>query len=243
MSHNPQERREGRGKHRRSSDWHRTSALVAAGSVPVMMAFAGAGLASAATGPETPAAQQQPTGDRHGAGTRTAPKAGPLAAVDPGKLHAPRPVAPVKPIQAPTGQVRIGEVQAPTPQWLPPQQTKQVNDAAAQAEAQVATFGESVGLDPSRADRVAETTVGDAAVGAAIATGTVGAPLAAAGALVGGVAGLVAGVPFLPAGLVVGPPVGAAIGAAVTAAPFTALGAGVGAGVGAARGLAEPPHR
>ena len=89
----------------------------------------------------------------------------------------------------------------------------------------------------------AAAVVGDSAAGAAIATATVGAPLAAAGALVGGVAGLIVGVPFLPAGLVAGPIAGAAIGAAATAAPFTALGAGIGAGVGLARGLAEPPHR
>lgn len=181
--------------------------------------------------------------DRTGPGVRQLPHATPLPPLDPARFHAPRQVRPVRPIVAPPGTVRIGDVRAPAPEWLPAPQTRDVNRAAADAEAQVATFADSVGLPPERSDRVAAAVVGDAATGAAIATATVGAPLAVAGGVVGGVAGLIVGVPFLPAGLVAGPIGGAVIGAVVTAAPFTALGAGLGAGVGLARGLTEPGHR
>lgn len=238
------------GRHRAPQRRSRMVTWVAAGSAPAVLAFAGAGIASAAsdTGHRYDAAR--PVADhadadakRVGPGTRPLPQGRSLQPVDFGALHAPTPAAPVRPITPPADTVRIGDVQAPTPQWLPAEQTDQLNDAAAGAEAQIATFGDSVGLDPARSDRVAAATVAGAATGAAVATGTVGAPLAAAGGVVGGVAGLVAGVPFLPAGLVAGPVAGAAIGAAVTAAPFTAIGAGVGAGVGLAQGLAEPPTR
>lgn len=151
-------------------------------------------------------------------------------------------VAPGKPAPVPPNTVRAGDLDVPAPGFMTPAQTQDVNNAAAGAQAQVAATGRSMGLAPARADQVAADTVGDAVRGGAIATVTVGAPLAAAGGLVGGVAGLIAGVPFLPAGLVVMPVVGAAIGAVVTAAPVTAIGAGIGAGVGAARGLAEPPR-
>ncbi|MDL9947589.1 hypothetical protein QSJ19_18780 [Gordonia sp. ABSL11-1] len=242
------------GRHRAPHRRSRMVTWVAAGSAPAVLTFAGADIASAAsdTGHSYDAAR--PVADhadadakRVGPGTRPLPRGRSLQPVDFGALHGPTPAAPVRSITPPADTVRIGDVQAPTPQWLPAEQTDQVNDAAAGAEAQIATFGDSVGLDPARSDRVAAATVAGAATGAAVATGTVGAPLAAAagvvGGVVGGVAGLVAGVPFLPAGLVAGPVAGAATGAAVTAAPFTAIGAGVGAGVGLAQGLAEPPTR
>uniref|UniRef100_UPI003D89FCBA hypothetical protein n=1 Tax=Gordonia sp. B7-2 TaxID=3420932 RepID=UPI003D89FCBA len=233
-----------RGRHR-APERRRWAGWVAAGSAPAVLAFAGAGLASAETTAPArhPAVTVHQSGDRTGPGVRALPRSAPLPRLDPAKFRAPQRTQPVRPIVAPRGTVRIGDLQAPTPNWMNSQQRSQVNNAAADAEAQVATAADSVGLPAARSDRVAAAVVGDSAAGAAIATATVGAPLAAAGALVGGVAGLIVGVPFLPAGLVAGPIAGAAIGAAATAAPFTALGAGIGAGVGLARGLAEPPHR
>ncbi|WP_043451190.1 hypothetical protein [Jongsikchunia kroppenstedtii] len=204
------------GRHRAPRDHRRLATLVAAGSTPLMLAASVAGVAAA-----TP-----PTHDN-------APAPAIAAVV------APHPAAAVPP----PATVRAGDLQVPAPDWLSTQQTQQINGAAAGAEAEVARTGRSMGLDPARADQVAADTVGDSVRGGAIATVTVGAPLAAAGGLVGGVAGLIAGVPFLPIGLAIGPVLGAAIGAAVTAAPVTAIGAGIGAGVGVARGLTEAPHR
>jgi hypothetical protein len=196
--------------------------IVAAGSVPLVMAASAVGAASAASS------------SHHSAlipsiASSVAPSAVRVAAV--------QPVTPPAP-----ATVRVGDLELSAPDWLSMQQTQQINDAAAGAEAQVASAGEARGLDPARAHRVASDTVGDSVRGAAIATVTVGAPLATAGGLVGGVAGLIAGVPFLPIGLAIGPVVGAVIGAAVTAAPVTAIGAGIGAGVGVARGLTEAPQ-
>ncbi|MCF3937768.1 hypothetical protein [Gordonia tangerina] len=226
----------------------RLAAWVATGSAPAILAFTGGAIASAQPAPAHLTADIGPhhivdddAGTRTGPGSRALPDR-PLPTFDPSTLHAPAPTAPVRPITAPPDTVRIGDITAPAPQWLPPEQTEQVNTAAATGEAQIATAGDAVGLDSARSDRVAATTIAGAATGAAVATATVGAPLAVAGGVVGGVAGLVAGVPFLPAGLVVGPPVGAAIGAAATAAPFAAAGAAIGGGVGLAQGLAEPAH-
>ncbi|WP_249359652.1 hypothetical protein [Nocardia cyriacigeorgica] len=158
-----------------------------------------------------------------------------------GDLHAPTQVQPVAPIAPPPGQLRFGDVSIESPTWLDPQQAAQVNDGAANAEASLATFLDSVGMERSRSDRVASQTIGAAAVGA-VAGASASTPLAATSAVVGAVAGLVAGVPFLPAGLVAGPMLGAAIGAAVIAVPAAAIGAAAGAAIGAADALAAPPH-
>ncbi|BDT86762.1 hypothetical protein [Nocardia cyriacigeorgica] len=158
-----------------------------------------------------------------------------------GDLHAPTQVEPVAPIAPPPGQLRFGDVAIESPAWLDPQQAAQVNDGAANAEAGLATFLDSVGMERSRSDRVASQTIGAAAVGA-VAGASASTPLAATSAVVGAVAGLVAGVPFLPAGLVAGPMLGAAIGAAVIAVPAAAIGAAAGAAIGAADALAAPPH-
>ncbi|MFE3445965.1 hypothetical protein ACFXNW_23280 [Nocardia sp. NPDC059180] len=158
-----------------------------------------------------------------------------------GDLHAPTQVQPVAPIAPPPGQLRFGDVAIESPAWLDSQQAAQVNDGAATAEAGLATFLDSVGMERSRSDRVASQTIGSAAVGA-VAGASASTPLAATSAVVGAVAGLVAGVPFLPAGLVAGPMLGAAIGAAVIAVPAAAIGAAAGAAIGAADALAAPPH-
>ncbi|NKY32211.1 DUF456 domain-containing protein [Nocardia speluncae] len=153
-----------------------------------------------------------------------------------GELHAPMPVAPVAPIEAPPGKLRIGNVVMDAP----PFDVREINTGAAQAEAQVATFYDSVGVERSRSDRMAAQTVGSAAIGASVAN-TLASPIATTSAMVGAVAGLISGVPFLPIGLVVGPVLGAAIGYAVIAAPAMAVGAAVGGAVGAAEGYTAAP--
>ncbi|MGI5218171.1 hypothetical protein [Nocardia sp. CA-290969] len=154
-----------------------------------------------------------------------------------GELHAPMPVAPVAPIEAPPGKLRIGNIIMDAP----PFDVREINTGAAQAEAQLATFYDSVGVERSRSDRMAAQTVGSAAIGASVAN-TLASPISTTSAMVGAVAGLISGVPFLPIGLVIGPVLGAAIGYAVIAAPVMAVGAAVGGAIGAAEGFTAAPH-
>lgn len=154
-----------------------------------------------------------------------------------GELHAPTPVEQVAPITPPEDALRIGNLVMNAPGFDP----TAINEGAAQAEADLATYLDSVGLERSRSDKIAAQTVGSAAIGASVG-GTVAAPLAATSATVGAVAGLVSGIPFLPIGLVAGPILGAAIGYSVIAAPAAAAGAGIGAGIGAVDGFTAAPY-
>ncbi|WP_280252388.1 hypothetical protein, partial [Nocardia abscessus] len=81
-------------------------------------------------------------------------------------LHAPAPVAPVPPIAPPPGKLRFGDVQVDAPEWLYREQAIQINDSAAMAEADMATFLDSVGMERTRSDRVASQTMGAAPRGA-----------------------------------------------------------------------------
>ncbi|WP_157224137.1 hypothetical protein [Nocardia paucivorans] len=154
-----------------------------------------------------------------------------------GQLHGPVPVPAVEPIEAPPGKLRIGNIVMDPPGIDP----TPINEGAAQAEADLATFLDSVGIERSRSDRIAAQTLGSAAIGASVGS-TVASPLAATSAVVGAVAGFVAGIPFLPIGLLIGPILGGAIGYGVIAAPALALGAAIGGAVGAAEGLAAAPY-
>ncbi|GGL01435.1 hypothetical protein [Nocardia jinanensis] len=153
-----------------------------------------------------------------------------------GELHAPVPVAPVAPIEAPPGKLRIGNVEMDAP--FDP---REINTGAAQTEAQLATFLDSVGIERSRSDRIAAQTLGSAAIGASVAN-TLASPLAGTSAMVGAVAGFISGIPFLPIGLLIGPILGAAIGYAVIAGPAAAAGAAIGGAIGAADGFAAAPY-
>ncbi|MGK8522903.1 hypothetical protein ACRS6B_15690 [Nocardia asteroides] len=155
-------------------------------------------------------------------------------------LHAPVPVAPVPPIAPPPGKLRFGDVQVDAPDWLYREQAIQLNDGAAMAEANMATFLDSVGMERTRSDRVAGQTLGSAAIGAA-AGAAFASPFALIGAAVGGGLGLAIGLPFAPIGLAAGP-IGAAYGAALMAVPLAAIGAGIGAGLGAVHALSAPPQ-
>ncbi|MFI9534191.1 hypothetical protein ACIG56_13190 [Nocardia fusca] len=153
-----------------------------------------------------------------------------------GELHAPTPVAPVPPIEAPPGTLRIGNVEMDAPFDV-----RDINTGAAQTEAQLATFLDSVGVERSRSDKIAAQTLGSAAIGASVAN-TLASPLAGTSAMVGAVAGFISGIPFLPIGLLIGPILGAAIGYAVIAGPAAAAGAAIGGAVGAADGFAAAPY-
>ncbi|MFF3568903.1 hypothetical protein [Nocardia jiangxiensis] len=247
------------GKHRASNpNRTRVGGVVAASAVPLVLAVVGSGTATAAPAqsntatqhhvahPHSPAsnipkAQPRISGDVLTSlpSARPLPDQRYLAPV--GQLHAPKAVAPVAPIAPPPGKFRFGDVQLDAPTWINRDQEVAVNDRSAQAEAGLATFLDSVGMERSRSDRIAGATIGTAAIGA-VAGATAAAPLAVTSGLVGGVTGLVAGVPFLPIGLVAGPALGAAIGAGVTTVSAATMGAVAGAAVGAAEGFTAPPH-
>ncbi|WJJ14558.1 insoluble domain protein (plasmid) [Prescottella equi] len=174
------------------------------------------------------------------------------------QLHLPTYVEPVAPIQAPEKRLRLGDYITDKPNWMSEEYLDRTNNSAAVAEAQMATFWKSVGVDVDRSDRVAAATVGGAAAGAigsGLAFGTVGA---LAGGTIGGNYGLglggvvsvpLAGIPGLPATVIVpttvaGTAIGAAAGAAVLGIPAAVVGgiggAAAAGAVGAGDTLAEP---
>ncbi|MRH88422.1 hypothetical protein GFY24_13370 [Nocardia sp. SYP-A9097] len=173
-------------------------------------------------------------------GVRDIPR-GPIAEVNVQQLRMPNPAvaADVAPIAAPEGMLRFGDTQIGIPGFLSPEQAAQVNGFAAGVEANLARTLDSAGFEPSRSDRIAASTVGDAAVGAVVGVG-VAAPLEVVGGVMGGVIGAVVGTPFAPAGWVVGPTLGATAAVTLIAVPAATIGAGLGAAVGAANGVLAP---
>ncbi|GAB2656131.1 hypothetical protein ACWDYH_33390 [Nocardia goodfellowii] len=244
------------GKHRAPAPPSKIGPVVAAGAVPLVLALVGSGTANAdptEAGTSTQHAQW-PAADVPNAmpyegldipdntrsslqWSRPLPDKRYLAPV--GVLHPPVPVAPVPPIAPPPGQFRFGDVTVPTPDWINEEQAIQINDNSAMAEANLATFLDSVGMERSRSDRIAGQTVGTAAVGA-LAGASAAAPIAVTSALVGGVLGLVVGAPFIPVGIFAGPALGAAMGAAVITVPAAVVGAAAGGVVGAVNAYNAP---
>ncbi|MEV6275510.1 hypothetical protein [Nocardia sp. NPDC051832] len=145
---------------------------------------------------------------------------------------------PLPPVDS--NRIRIGDTQVDRPEWLPVDMAAQINEAAGGAETALSSALQGSGVEPWRAERVADDVLGSAAIGAAVGT-VVAGPIASTGALIGVVAGLVAGLPFAPIGLVIVPVVGAALGYAMVAAPFAAVGAVVGAAAGAVEGMTAAP--
>ncbi|WP_433205834.1 hypothetical protein ACQP1G_18755 [Nocardia sp. CA-107356] len=233
--------------------------MVAAGAVPLVLALVGTGTANAEPAQSNTVTQpepktQWPAADAPNAApyegltipddtmsslqwSRPAPDKRYLAPV--GVLHPPTAVAPVPPIAPPPGKFRFGDVVVDAPDWINQEQAIQINDSAALAEADLATFLDSIGMERSRSDRIAGQTMGTAAMGA-LAGAASSAPVAATSALVGGALGLVVGLPFVPVGIVAGPVLGATFGAAVITAPAAAIGAAAGAAVGAFNALNAP---
>ncbi|MEV0682776.1 hypothetical protein AB0I35_02820 [Nocardia sp. NPDC050378] len=169
------------------------------------------------------------------------------------ELHLPEPVEPVAPIAPPPRTLRVGDFTAPAPEELPAEILDGVNTTAADVEAAIATQGRSIGINPSRSDKIAAATVGGALAGAAIA----GVPAAAVGAVGGGLAGAAvgAGVGFVVgaagtagatailAGAAAIPTAGPGavpiiIGGFTAAWPIAAATTGAGAAIGAAAGAA-----
>ncbi len=171
--------------------------------------------------------QQDSPAVRNNEPTRPEPQWAPAAPVVVPELHLPRPVPPVAPIQPPPNMIRIGDFQTPTPPWVPPNVRDQINTVAANGEAGVAHFWDSIGFPPSRSDRTAAATV----VGAAAGVVAAGVPTAAVGAVVGGlIGGTIGGVAGAALGTVVPVPV---VGTVTSGVAGTAIGAAAGAAIGA----------
>ncbi|MFD7843935.1 hypothetical protein ACFV4K_13510 [Nocardia sp. NPDC059764] len=158
-------------------------------------------------------------------------------ALDVQTLHAPTVVTPVLPIAPPPRTVRIGDFITPAPDELPDNILNGVNGVAADAEAGLATGLNSIGVNPTRSDKIAAGALGGAAIGAGLGAVGAGVPAAVVGAAAGGLAGAA-----------IGTAVGAGLGAtSVVVMPGLAAidvpggmigGALIGGGVGAAAGAA-----
>ncbi|WP_157556691.1 hypothetical protein [Nocardia acidivorans] len=238
----------------------------ALGALPLALAIACAGMAHAipqpgVTTPAQPGTAAPGSDSPRQPGTTVAPPAPqveyavpqnhrpvpvetePAPAIEWQQLHAPEPVAPVAPIAPPPRTLRIGEFVTPAPDEVPDFLLNPVNDGASQTEAAISTGLQSVGINPSRSDKIAAATAGGAVLGAAV----VGVPAAIGGAIGGGLigagvgAGIGAGIGVaIVAGTAVaaGVPTGG-LGAAIAApaaVPIIGGGALIGAGVGAAVG-------
>ncbi|MGW5148251.1 insoluble domain protein [Rhodococcus koreensis] len=159
------------------------------------------------------------------------------------QLHLPSPVEPTKPFIAPRDTLRIGEIHIKQPNWVSDMDRDRTNNTMAVVQAGVSTDWRSIGVETSRADRIAAAQVGAGAAGAAIGATAAGGAAATAGALVGGtiggLAGMTAGNVFLP-GLgwvpagIVGTAAGAGIGAAAAGILAATAGALVGGGIAVA---------
>ncbi|MET9492582.1 hypothetical protein [Nocardia sp. NPDC006630] len=153
------------------------------------------------------------------------------------ELHAPTVVTPVAPIAPPPRTLRLGNFTTTAPDQLPDNILNPVNTTAATAEAAIATGFNSIGINPTRSDRIAGGTLAGVAAGA---TG---------GALIAGVpAAIMGAVPGAIVGAAIGAGIGAGLGAiGATVLPWTLPidavggpigGALIGAGVGGAAGAA-----
>ncbi|WP_245663575.1 hypothetical protein [Nocardia inohanensis] len=153
------------------------------------------------------------------------------------ELHVPGPVTPVAPIAPPPRTLRLGDFTSGVPDDVPDNVLTPVNEAAANTEAAIATGFNSIGINPSRSDRIAAGTIAGAAAGAVGGALAAGVPMAVMGAVPAGVAGAV-----------IGAGIGFGLGmAGATVAPWTApidvvggpIGGGlIGGGLGAAAGAA-----
>ncbi|WP_137726339.1 insoluble domain protein [Prescottella subtropica] len=161
------------------------------------------------------------------------------------QFHAPVYVEPVAPIEAPVNEqgakmLRIGDRIAEQPNWMTDDVLERTNNTAAGWEAEASTFWRSVGVDDSRADRVAASMTAGAVAGAAI----VGVPAAIAGGAFVGPMGVPFGgavsqalMPYAPGigtipGATVGYVAGQAAGAVAAGVPAAVVGAVAGAAVG-----------
>ncbi|QKT10058.1 MULTISPECIES: hypothetical protein [unclassified Rhodococcus (in: high G+C Gram-positive bacteria)] len=160
-------------------------------------------------------------------------------------LHLPTYVEPTAPIIAPRETLRLGTFHTPQPNWITDGDLARTNNTSAVIEAEVSTFWRSLGVETTRANRLAAAQLGMGAAGA-IGTGVVGALVG--GTIGGGIgAGMWGGTDLLiPGGQVVfvtngvaGTAIGAAVGGVLGAVPGAVTGVIAGTTIGTGD-LGEP---
>ncbi|PTR28965.1 hypothetical protein C8K36_103337 [Rhodococcus sp. OK519] len=161
------------------------------------------------------------------------------------ELHLPTYVEPTAPIIAPRETLRLGTYHVAQPNWITDGDLARTNNTSAVIEAEVSTFWRSLGVETTRANRLAAAQIGGGAAGA-IGTGV-------AGALIGGTIGGSIGAGMwggrdlaIPGGQVVfvtngtiGTAIGAVVGGVIGAVPGAVTGVVAGTTVGAGD-LGEP---
>ncbi|AXY49326.1 insoluble domain protein [Rhodococcus ruber] len=167
--------------------------------------------------------------------------------IDPLALRAPQPVTPEPIYLAPPEKIMIGDVHFTQPNWVTDDDRERTNNTAGLIRSEVATFYTSVGIDASRADRVAAAQIGGALAGGVAGAAAGAVPGALIGGTLGGIAGAAAGgvvplpIPVLPAVTtgVAGTAAGAVIGGAIGAVPGAVVGGAVGLAAGTAFGAGD----
>ncbi|QCQ93662.1 hypothetical protein [Rhodococcus sp. SGAir0479] len=164
-----------------------------------------------------------------------------VAPVQVSDLHLPTYVEPTAPIIAPRETLRLGTFHAPQPNWITDGDLARTNNTTAVVEAQVSTFWRSLGIETTRANRLAAAQIGMGAAGAVTGAAVAGGLAALAGGAVGTYVGVTLGVGaeglFVP-GIGFVTTVGTAVGAASAGVPAAVLGGAVGAGLGVVAGTA-----
>lgn len=180
--------------------------------------------------------------------TYVAPEYTYVAPVQVETLHQPVAVTPTAPIIAPRNKIRFGDSPFEQPNWVSDADAERTNNTSAILEAQATDFWRSVGVETTRAERLAASQVAGGVTGVVAGATAAGVPAAVVGGLIGGTIGGVQGaalgtiiptpIPGLPVVTsgVAGTAGGAAIGEAVAGVPAAAIGglAGGAAGVAAA---------
>jgi hypothetical protein len=161
-----------------------------------------------------------------------------------GPIHAPVPTKPVRPILAKPGTVRVGNFNAPQPEWLSDADARSINRWAAHGEAEVARGLISAGVPADAASRQAAATIVGAGAGMIVGIAVLTPPTTIIGSLIGlGIGSAVTPLvppPVTPFSPLIGAGAGAAAGAATGIALGAALGGGIGAGIGWVFGAGDP---
>ncbi len=141
------------------------------------------------------------------------------------ELHLPTYVEPTAPIIAPRETLRLGTYHVAQPNWITDGDLARTNNTSAVIEAEVSTFWRSLGVETTRANRLAAAQLGmgaagaiGAGVGGALAGGAIGGAI---GASIWGGQDLI-----IPGGQVIfvtnstiGTAIGAVVGGAIGAVP------------------------
>lgn len=155
------------------------------------------------------------------------------------ELHLPTYVEPTAPIIAPRETLRLGTYHVAQPNWITDGDLARTNNTSAVIEAEVSTFWRSLGVETTRANRLAAAQLGMGAAGAIGTAVTWGIPAALVGGGIGGYVtavnppALVSGIGWVPGGVF-----GTAVGAAIGGIPAALAGAVVGGAAGIQAGTA-----